>query len=361
MKVNLSIGLLLSLATASSAVQAVPAYHLDGFLDAPICTSVDLSPDRSTVYARAHFGSFDEGYRAFEATPTYEHIRDYPVEGSPWAGRVSADGQHIWTTRYYPGDVAKMNLTTGNLDASLPLGSWTTGLEFDSQRRYLYVGENHPGTGAMGSIHKIDTFTDSVVGIPAPVNGEPGHHIVVSPDDAYVYTITDNTTPKRLHKIRTSDMQVVDTHDLSGSENHVGFSLSPDGSVAYVPEASGDKVHLIDTATMDELDFWSLPDAKGFFVSPDGTHALVLNDGPGIRVFDLASQSVDFIEDDLLILTGWARGTPYWDDTSGRVYVPQDGFNGGVAVLVPEPATLSLLALGGLAAVCRRHARRMRP
>ena len=185
---------------------------------------------------------------------------------------------------------------------------------------------------------------------------------MVSPNDQYVYVVSSVTTTETLYKIRTSDRNVMGTLSLAGVGDP-GFSLSPDGNTVYVPHASADKIHVIDATTMTEIDLWNANNPSGFWVSPDGTHALVTSiissTQADIQVFDMDTKSV-VQTISIPGLTGAAYGywpvSWDWDDGLNAVYVPITASTGdGVAKLVPEPATLSLLVIGGLALLRRRR------
>ncbi len=356
-------------ATPTVCYSVIPTYVLENLSPTTGCTSVDLAPDGERYYARHNFDDWDEGYVAFDAN-THALVQEYRfgshVDSAPWAARVSGDSDYLYYTTYYAGAVKKRDVITGGYavppgSSGISVGSWPAGLAFDSQRRYLYVGENCPGTGATGSIQVIDTTTDLVVGSGVALNGQPGGTIVVSPDDQYVYTVTLVTTTETLYKIRTSDQQVVGTLALAGVWDS-GFSLSPDGNTAYVPDASADKVHVIDTTTMTETDLWDVNDPDGFWVSPDGTHALVTSvttTQADIQIFDLATKSVIQIIPIGPLTNGGYGYWPVcwdWDEGLNAVYVPVSAHSGGgVAVLTPEPATLGLVLIGGLALLRRRR------
>ena len=367
--------LITTLTFASICYSAIPTYQPvpdpDGSFPWPSlgCTSVDLSPDKARVYARKNWpAGWDEGYVAFDAN-TGALVQEYRfgshVDSAPWAGRVSADNAYLYYTTYYGGAVKKRDAVTGGYavppgGAGIPVGSWPSGLGFDSERRYLYAGQGNPGTGAIGSIKKIDTTTDSVVG-SATLNGEPGACIVVSPDDQYVYVVSHVTSTETLYKIRTSDLSVVGTPLEIAGVGGPGFSLSMDGSKAYVPHPSADKVYVIDTATMTKTPTeFAVNNPNGFWLSPDGSHALVTSiissTQEDIQVFDMASESV-VQTISITGLTGAAYGfypvSWDWDNGLNAVYIPVSATGGGVAKLVPEPAALSLLALGGLALIRR--------
>ena len=338
-------------ARVTAVACSAPGYTLHTVLDAPGCTSVDMSPDRTRLYARMVYGDWDEGYRVFDSN-TYDILQDFhPIGPAPWSGRVSADGQYLWTSMYYNGTVAKLNLATGNIDAQISVGSWPNALEADGTRRYMYAGQGSPGAGWNGSIKKIDTQTETIVG-SAALTGEPSQVEALTSAGDYLYIATKNHTPSVLHKIRTSDMSVVGSLSLPSSiAGHVYLSLNPSGSEVYVPDTASNLVRVIDTGSMMETGTFSLAVPVGFFASPDGTHAFVMagaNDPVRIDIFDICTQSVT----QSFPLTGHGvfnyMNTPVWDGPTGRVFVPfagstEQGNRGGVAVLVPE---------GGCGACC---------
>jgi DNA-binding beta-propeller fold protein YncE len=359
----LALGYLMG-ASGQVLTAGTPTYSLETILHTNSCTSVDLSPDGTTILARDMImATLVEGYRTFDAQ-TYEPNTWYPMGTmqAPWRGLVSADSDYFYATSYYGGAVKKIALSTGSQVASMSVGSWPFQMAFDSARRFLYVEQGCPGTGVLGSLKVIDTATDSVVGT-VPLNGEPSGSIV-SPGDDFVYVESSTSSAHTLYKIRTSDLGVAGTFSTTASSmNERGsFSLSPDGGTAYLPDPSGNGVHVLSTSSMTQTDLWSLPGVAGFFVSPDGTHALVtppfMAPTPTLRVFDLSSEAVVQALDVGVPLDG--RWTPYWDLAGGaleHVYLPagsNDGL-GGVLVLTPEPATLSLLALAGPASLRRKR------
>lgn len=333
---------LLIIASATIAVAQVPTYELDRILPAPGSTSVDLSPDGSKIYIPVTYQAVtNQGYEAYDAD-TYDFLRYYHVPSSaPWVGLVSSDSAYLWTTTYYGGYVKKIDLQSGGVAKSIDLGHWTAGMAFDSQRRYLYVGENVPGGWAIGSLQVVDTLTESVVG-SVTLNGEPGFSIILNSTDSYVYLVTRNPGSETLYKIATSDYSFT-TLALPGIGSHAGLSLSPDGGTAYVKGRFDDIVHLIDTDTITEFDTFSIVDALGFYVSPDGTHALTMNrtGDADIRIFDFATESIIQTIDLGPIGTMSNTSTPYWDLARGKVYVPT-WLGGGVPVLVGEPPGPSL-------------------
>jgi len=356
------IYLFIVLMVGSRAHCAVPTYALDGILHTNSCTSVDLSPDGAAILARDMVVDTGvEGYSTFDPA-THAKQTWYPLGAmqAPWRGLFSADSNYFYVTGYYDGAVKKIELSTGTQVASISVGTWPYGMAFDSQRRFLYVEQGAPGTGVEGSLQVIDTDTDTLIG-SVPLSGEPSGSIV-APGGSFVYVVSRTSSAHTLYKIRASDLGVAGNFAMSGSSLHYrGFSLSPDGSTAYLPDPSGNSVHVVDTSSMTQTDLWGLPGVGGFFVSPDGTHALVtgtwMEQTQTLRVFDLSTQAVVQTMNVGVNLDG--RFAPYWDwaATLQHAYLPgpsNDGL-GGVLVLTPEPGMLSLLAIGGITMLRRRR------
>ena len=327
----------------------VPTYKVETILPAPYCTSVDLSADGTKLSARIVYGDWDLGFRIFNAL-THELIRDCHVDDTPWTGLFSSNSRYIWSTFYYEGSLAKIDVEACEVVQRLGLGSWTWGLAFDSKMRYLYVGENCPGTNDTGSLVVVDTVTASVVA-RIPLNGEPGtgtQSIVLDPYDQFVYVLTNNLGTETLYKIRTSDYAVEATLALPGVGNP-GISLSPDGRIAYVPHTGANLVYKVDTSTMRVVGHWPIDSPHSFLVSPDGTHALVMGHAtPRIQVFDLSlGEMIQTIElGDLGYYYPHATSY-YWDLRNGRVYIPIHAARGGAAVLVAyQPTELPVADAG---------------
>lgn len=340
--------LMLILFFVEAVFAGLTPYELDTFLDVPSCASVDVSPDGTKIYASTtHTPVVDEGYDIYK-TGTYDYVKYCHVPSSAtFRGLVSSDNSYLYTTTYYGGCVQKIDVSDCSIVNTIDVGSWTFGSAFDSQRRYLYVGENHPGTGTTGSIKVIDTDTDTVVG-GVTLNGEPGKVIAVDPYDNYVYVLTDNSGTERLYKINTSDYSF-NSIPMTGL-GRSGISVSSDGTKLYVPNTDLNIVYVIDTATLTIVDSFSIDSPFGFFASPDGTHALVTGvDSPDIRVFDLMVEGIVQTIDvgDLGFFYDVLADTPYWDEMTNKVYLNIAGTSGGIVVLKPVPVPGAFI-LGGI-------------
>ncbi len=316
-----------------------PIYQLDGILPATGCTSVDLSPDGTRLYARHDWSHDDAGYRMYD-TATRQLVDDCRVSGVPWAGRVSADGTRLWTSRYYGGYVSEVDIEDCQIGCNLDVGSWTDDLMFDDARRYLFVGENDPGTGAVGSVKVVDTQMCSIVGT-IPLNREPGR-FAKAPGDGFIYIATRITGTERLYKIDLETWTVAGTLDLPGIGD-AGISVAPDGTRVYVPDRSASVIRVVNAASMTLAESWpavGVPTAEwGFYVEPQGAYALHVSGQDKIRVFSLARKTI-VQEIPAGMVVDLNKFRPIWSADGSTAYLPLRS-DAGVAVLARQPGAWS--------------------
>ncbi len=341
------LGLTTDVAHAQTDRTDCTIYEFAGVLPAVACTSADLTPDESRVYVRHNYAPNDDGFRCYDTT-TLLMLGECHVAGVPWAGRVSADGSRLWVSRYYGGYVSEVDPNSCAIGCDLNVGSWTDDLLFDDARRYLFVGENDPGTGAIGSVQVVDTTTCTVVQ-SIPLNGEPGR-FAKAPNDPFVYVTTRNSGTERLYQIDAATWQVVNTVDLPGIRD-AGFSVSPDGSRVYVPDISSNSILVLAAATLGVVDAWPIPAGDpsldwGFYVEPLGVFALLATGGDTVKIFSLPRQMV-VSEVELGFTMTRAKHRPAWTADGSTAYLPMGG-DVGVPILTRVPP----VSFMGLISVC---------
>ena len=311
------------LLAASADAGEVPEYFVEAVLPVSNCTSVDLALDESRLYVRADPPG--EGALHIFDTSDYALLRicdDIP--STPWKYRVTPDGAYVWTTRYYGGRVSKVDLETCDIVRTLDVGSWTVDLLFDAPRRYLFVGENHPGgeSGVAGSVQVVDTaIDDHVAGIP--LHGQPGQ-LAMAPMDRYLYVVSANhgTDTERLYKIDTNDWSVAGILDLPELPLNVGLSVHPDFRTVFVPRTAGDEVLVIDAASLTIVDrIGGVERAHHIVLAPGADHALILHRGlPKISVLDLRTREIGHVVDLETASSNWKREVA-WSADGRRAFV----------------------------------------
>ena len=322
-------------------------YQLDSVLPAASCASVDLSPDDAVLYARHVFSApYDVGYLAYD-TESGALLQECHVGGTPWGGRISADGMHLWTSRYYGGYLAEVDVVSCEVGCNVDVGSWTDDVVFDVSWRYALVGENDPGTGATGSVQVVDTENCSIVA-SIPLNGEPGRFAMAA-GDTRVYIASRNAGSERLYQIDATTWSVAAVLDLPGIGNS-GISVAPDGSLVYVPNPLSGVIHVVETAGLTVVTSWPVPGDSaaewGFYVEPKGQCAFLLSGGTVVRVFSLAGASVT---DEIAVgdVLGYGKFRPVWTSDGSTAYLPLTQ-GAGVAVLRRQPVAthVPLLVVG---------------
>jgi DNA-binding beta-propeller fold protein YncE/tRNA A-37 threonylcarbamoyl transferase component Bud32 len=338
----------------SRASQAAAIFEITAFLPGGWCCSVDLSPGRQTVFVRTHFADWNEGIRMYD-TATSRKLKDLEkLPGVPWSVLASADGESLYATYYYGNEVVKVDLSSSQVLGSISVGPYPHYMVFDSSRRFLYVGVNSPGTGAIGSIAAIDTSTDTVVR-RIDLDGEPGSFMILSEDDAFLYVLSLrlwHNKSETLYKIRTADLSPVQTLALDGVRNG-GVSLNPDGHLLYVGNAAAGLVHSIDTTSMTETGSFIVPDVQAFSVAPSGDYALAVTHPKDssevfVHVFDMSRRRI--VQTLSRTVTGENREvcgkSIVWDRVSGRAFIAVFAEVGGVLVVSRAGQTAGILTEG---------------
>jgi YVTN family beta-propeller protein len=335
-------------AYVSTASSGCTVYKLGGVFPATGCTSLGFLNGGDTLFARDTWSTYDTGY-SFYDTATREYLGECHVPGTVWAGATSADDAHIWTSRYYGGYVTEISPTDCAWGCDLNVGSWTDDVMFDNARHYLWVGENDPGNGAIGSVRVVDTGSCSVMAT-VPLNGEPGHFAKAAGDD-FFYITTRNSGTERLYKIDGTTWAVAGTLDLPGIRD-AGLSIAPDGTRAYVPNISAGFIYVVDTASMTVFASWpveSEPGASswGFYVEPQGLYAILLSGGTEIGVFSLAHQTV-IQRINVGGTIEFGKNRPLWSADGSTAYLPLSSLSGVYTLVRSSSAGDPCVRLGDL-------------
>jgi YVTN family beta-propeller protein len=119
--------------------------------------------------------------------------------------------------------------------------------------------------------------------------------IAITPDGTFLYV---SAFDSRYFVIATGSNQVVKQRGLAAGSNPGGIAITPDGAFAYVTDRASNSVHVIDTATQEEVTGAGLPISVGkrpafIAITPDGGTAYVTNiDSDSVSVIDTQSNQV---------------------------------------------------------------------
>jgi len=255
---------------------------IEAVLSTPDSTSVDLTPDGSRLYARAHWGLENLGAIAYDASDLHV-IGEYHGPEVTWTVLASAASPTIVYMDQCndPGAVAKIDFSTGSILKTIAVGAWPATMTFGPGRRMLYVAHGQAGR-EMNPKHRdpvgisvIDIETDTVIRT-LRVNGEPSMSLRVTSDGQHLFFTTRNMGGERLYKVAVPECQVLGTLDLPGL-GEPAIALSLDGQFAFVPHTDRNLVYVIDAHTLQRVGLFRIPSPDNICPAPDGRHALAMS------------------------------------------------------------------------------------
>ncbi|MFH1320590.1 MAG: LamG-like jellyroll fold domain-containing protein, partial [Bacteroidota bacterium] len=177
------------------------------------------------------------------------------------------------------GDTTTQGLTIYN--------TGTDTLFFVSFYPYCYIGNSNGS-----DVTVLDMTSNAMTGSSINVSGWP-YLLAMTPDNQYVYVADyDNI----VSVIRTLDNTLVSSIPVGNYP--YGIDITPDGSHAYVTCKDDNSVMVIDCGTNTVVDTISqnLSAPRGIKITPDGKYAYVANEGGGVTVIEISTNtSIAFI------------------------------------------------------------------
>jgi YVTN family beta-propeller protein len=203
--------------------------------------------------------------------------RRLALPGGPYD--VAVRGRDLaYITRAHGAALERLDLTSGRLSGSIPLGCTPTSVAFSPA-----------GTEAYVSVQ----FTDEIAVIDAarhvqtnslPVPGDPFPLLVA----ASGRTLFVATNEDRLFGLSPQNGRVIGSLPLPATSHHL--ALHPAGTRLYVATRAGGSVLEVDTTRYEIRRTFSLGGwPQGLAVSPDGTTLYVANEERGLDVIRLAN------------------------------------------------------------------------
>ncbi|SEH61361.1 VCBS repeat-containing protein/40-residue YVTN family beta-propeller repeat-containing protein [Mycolicibacterium rutilum] len=215
----------------------------------------------------------------------------YQVITGPTRGTVQIDagtGQYTYT----PTDAAR-------LQAALSTGV----VETDTFTVRVSDGLNAPVTVTVSDIVVAELAVNSVIATPEV--GEGPQAVVISPDGTRAYVA--NADGDSVTVLNTADHSTVGT--ITVGDRPVALALDSTGSVLYVANAGDGSVVAVDTASLTvgaPIAIGAEP--TGIAVSPDGAFVFTTNTNDTLTIIDVASGETTSIEVDPLGIATSADG-----------------------------------------------------
>lgn len=190
---------------------------------------------------------------------------------------VNSSGSLAYVTDTGSNAVIVINVATNSIVARIPVGNVPTAIAISPDNQYLYTVNYNNGQYA-GTLSKINTITNQVVGNPVPVGNGPWS-ITLTRDGSRIYVA--NRYDKTISVIDASTGILVTTIILPDHAIPYALLTNPNGEYVYVSayqqnpnDLIPDGIGVISTATNTLVNSIALgigSKPKGLAISPDGS------------------------------------------------------------------------------------------
>jgi DNA-binding beta-propeller fold protein YncE len=234
-----------------------------------------VRPPTRQLAATAACGSTDQS--PAPAIPRPDEPRRLPLAGAPYG--IGVRGRDlVYVTRYRAAVIERLDLATGELAGSIPIGCMPTCVAFHPAGHAAYASVQYGDEIAV-----IDTTHHRQVGA-LQVSGDP-FPLVVSSSGRTLFVTTNED---RLFGLSPANGRVIGSLRLPATSHHL--ALHPAGGRIYVATRAGGSVLEVDTTRYQVLRTFALGGwPQGMAVSPDGTLLYCANEQHGLDVVRLAT------------------------------------------------------------------------
>jgi YVTN family beta-propeller protein len=190
---------------------------------------------------------------------------------------LAQDGEAPWNRLYVTNlvsnDVSVIDLTAGQILATIPVGQAPTGIVVSPDLQQVYVANHYSGTISIistGSNEVIETIS-----VPCECENSAPFGLALTPDGAklYVTHLSDGT----VRVFDTASKELIKTIHEAYDWALRYIAISPDGTRAWALGTGEGKISVIDTFTDEVVAvIHDLPSARAMAFTPDGTRAYVV-------------------------------------------------------------------------------------
>ena len=218
--------------------------------------------------------------------PTGQVSTTIPVGSGPWGTAVSPDQTQVYVTNNHGNNVSVINTASASVIATIPVQSSPFGLSFTPDGSSVYVVN-----GSSNNVSVINTATQTVVATVA-VQGSPVG-VAMAPTSNGTFAYVTNSASNTVSVIAVgSNPTVVQTIPVGNGPRWV--AVSPNSQWAYVENAGSNNVSVISVATNQvtaTIPVGSSPFGAAF--TPDNSTVYVVNSASNsVSVIDTKSTTV---------------------------------------------------------------------
>lgn len=213
---------------------------------------------------------------------------------------------------------------TNEVVDSVSVGSGPWGLAVSPDGATAYVANLSADSVAIVDLAtRSVSATVAVTGLPVDVG--------MTPDGSSIFVVNDNEW------VSIIDGDTYDIFEIAAADGSLrGIALSPDGSMAYVPDLSESQLLMIDVASKTVVDSVSVgTNPRAIAVTHSGEEAIIADMADSVTILDLATKSVV----EVLAVGSNPRAVAVTPDDA-LAYV---GNNAGGDVWVMDLATLTIV------------------
>lgn len=274
---------------------------------------VAFSPDGKKLYAsglrnKIRVYNFENGTLTEQPPIVMKDANNPNATYSPAGMSVAADGKSLFVANNLNNSVSRIDLTTGQVAATTPVGKnpYTAFLNHDGSKLYV----SNWGENSVSVVNPKDMTVEKTITVGLHPNA-----LAENPVNGLIYAA--NSDSDEISIIDPKQQQVVQTVSLApyrGAQTGTqpnALSVSPDGKTLYVSNAGNNDIAVVDIGQGESKAGAQvkglIPTAwypTGVFLTPDSKQMMVLNAkglgyGPnqdGTYIGDLVQGTMSFID-----------------------------------------------------------------
>jgi len=268
---------------------AVGIYSITAVYSGDSMFSASTSPQQTLAITQtgpfAYVANINSNTVSVINIPTGQVVNSIPVGSGPWGTAISPDQTQVYITNNHGNSVSVINAASGSVVATIPVQSSPFGVAFTPDGSGVYVVN-----GSSNTVSVINPATQTVVAT-VPVQNSPVG-VAMAPTSNGTFAYVTNSASNTVSVIAVGSSTVVQTIPVGTGPRWV--TVSPNSMWAYVENAGSNNVSVISIATNQvtaTIPVGTSPFGAAF--TPDNSTVYVANGGSNsVSVIDTQSGTV---------------------------------------------------------------------